>query len=52
VATLEAYREQIATWLEHDHLPLTRAQELLDQPGVPVTYMAEFLAMCAGRPDW
>ncbi|HET6318367.1 MAG TPA: IS21 family transposase, partial [Chloroflexota bacterium] len=38
MATLEQYREQIATWLDYDHLPLTRIQELLLQDGVTVTY--------------
>ena len=38
VATLEAYREQIATWIDDDHLLLTRVQELLGQHGVPVKY--------------
>jgi len=37
-ATLEAYREQIATWIDDDHLLLTRVQELLGQHGVPVKY--------------
>ncbi len=37
-ATLEAYREQIATWIDEDHLLLTRVQELLGQHGVPVKY--------------
>jgi transposase len=30
VAILEPYRDQIATWLDQDHLLLTRIQELLD----------------------
>ena len=39
VATLEAHRDQIATWIDHDHLLLTRVQELLlGQYGVPVAY--------------
>jgi hypothetical protein len=38
VATLEAYRDQIATWLDDDPLLLTRVQELLGQYGVPVKY--------------
>ena len=33
VATLEAYRDQIATWIDQDHLLLTRVQELLGQRG-------------------
>ena len=37
-ATLEAYRDQIATWIDDDHLLLTRVQELLGQHGVPVAY--------------
>jgi transposase len=35
---LEAYREQITTWLQGEHLQLTRVQELLDQRGVHVPY--------------
>ena len=35
MATLEPYREQIATWLGHEQLLLTRIQELLSQYGVP-----------------
>ena len=39
VATLEAHRDQIATWIDDDHLLLTRVQELLlGQYGVPVAY--------------
>src|SRR5437763_7749785 len=38
VAMLEPYREQIATWLDQDHLLLTRIQELLDGQGVKVKY--------------
>jgi transposase len=38
VATLEAYRDQIASWIDDDHLLLTRVQELLGQYGVPVAY--------------
>src|SRR6202521_5124869 len=38
-ATLEPYRDQIATWIDDDHLLLTRVQELLiGQHGVPVAY--------------
>jgi transposase len=38
-ATLEAYRDQIATWIDDDHLLLTRIQELLrQQQGVAVAY--------------
>src|ERR1700688_1883244 len=37
-ATLEPCREQIATWIDDDHLLLTRVQELLGQQGVPVKY--------------
>jgi transposase len=37
-ATLEAFRDQIATWIDQDHLLLTRVQELLGQQGVPVAY--------------
>ncbi len=37
-ATLEAYRDQIASWIDDDHLLLTRVQELLGQYGVPVAY--------------
>jgi hypothetical protein len=33
VATLEAYRDQITTWIDDDHLLLTRVQELLDDQG-------------------
>jgi transposase len=36
-AMLEPYREQIATWLDQDHLLLTRIQELLE-PHVEVKY--------------
>jgi hypothetical protein len=38
LATLESYREQIATCLDQDHLLLTRIQELLDGQGVKVKY--------------
>jgi hypothetical protein len=38
MAMLEAYREQIATWLDQDHLLLTRIQELLEPYGVHVKY--------------
>ena len=39
VAILEPYRDQIATWLDQDHLLLTRIQELLDtQHRVKVKY--------------
>ena len=39
VATLEAYRDQIASWIDDDHLLLTRVQELLSQQhGVAVAY--------------
>lgn len=38
LAMLEPYREQIATWLDQDHLLLTRIQELLDAQRVQVTY--------------
>jgi len=38
VAMLEPYREQIATWLDQDHLLLTRIQELLAHQGVAVKY--------------
>jgi transposase len=38
MAALEPYREQIATWLDHDHLLLTRIQELLEPHGVKVKY--------------
>jgi transposase len=38
-ATLEPYRDQIATWIDDDHLLLTRVQELLSQQhGVAVAY--------------
>src|SRR5207244_7903892 len=37
-ATLAAYRDQIATWIDDDHLLLTRVQELLGQQGAPVAY--------------
>jgi len=33
-----AYREQIVTWLDQDHLLLTRIQELLDGQGMKVKY--------------
>src|SRR5215469_8550386 len=36
-AMLESYREQIATWLDQDHLLLTRIQELLE-PQLAVKY--------------
>jgi transposase len=35
---LEAYREQITTWLREEHLQVTRVQELLGQRGVHVPY--------------
>ena len=35
---LEPYREQITTWLQEEHLQLTRVQELLGQRGVHVPY--------------
>src|SRR5260370_28552261 len=35
---LEAYREQITTWLQQEHLQVTRVQELLGQRGVHVPY--------------
>src|SRR5918994_6130579 len=38
MAMLEPYREQIATWLDPDHLLLTRIQELLEPYGVSVKY--------------
>ena len=38
VAKLEPYREQIAPWLDQDHLLLTRIQELLDAQRVQVKY--------------
>jgi transposase len=39
LAMLEPYREQIASWLDQDHLLLTRIQELLDaEHGVQVKY--------------
>src|SRR6266567_1365075 len=38
VATLETYRDHIASWIDQDHLLLTRVQELLGQNGVPVAY--------------
>ncbi len=38
LAMLEPYREQIATWLDQDHLLLTRIQELLDAQRVQVKY--------------
>ena len=38
VAMLEPYRDQIATWLDQDHLLLTRIQELLEAQRVPVRY--------------
>ena len=37
-ATLAAYRDQIATWIDDDHQLLTRVQELLGQQGAPVAY--------------
>jgi len=37
-ATLAAYRDQITTWIDDDHLLLTRVQELLGQQGAPVAY--------------
>ena len=37
-ATLETYRDHIASWIDQDHLLLTRVQELLGQRGVPVAY--------------
>src|SRR6266480_3027105 len=35
---LEPYREQITTWLQEEHLQLTRVQELLGQRGMHVPY--------------
>ncbi len=35
---LEPYGEQITTWLQEEHLQLTRVQELLGQRGVHVPY--------------
>ncbi len=35
---LAPHREAIASWLQHDHLQLTRIQELLAQQGTPVAY--------------
>jgi transposase len=35
---LEPYREQIMTWLQDEHLQLTRVQELLGQRGLPIAY--------------
>src|SRR5260221_4140681 len=35
---LDTYREQITTWLQEEHLQVTRVQELLGQRGVHVTY--------------
>jgi transposase len=35
---LEAYREQITSWLEKDHLQLTRVQELLGHRGLHIRY--------------
>jgi transposase len=35
---LEAYRQQITTWLEEDHLQLTRVQELLGHRGLHIPY--------------
>ena len=35
---LEPYREQITTWLQEEHLQVTRVQELLGQRGVHVPY--------------
>src|SRR5207247_8265901 len=38
MATLEPYREQIAAWLDQDHLLLTRIQELLEPNGGKAKY--------------
>src|SRR5260221_12785082 len=35
---LEPYREQISTWLQEEHLQVTRVQELLGQRCVHVPY--------------
>ena len=35
---MEPYGEQITTWLQEEHLQLTRVQELLGQRGVHVPY--------------
>ena len=35
---LKSYREQITTWLQNEHLQLTRVQELLGQRGSHVPY--------------
>jgi len=37
-ALLLAHQAQIASWLEHDHLQLTRIQELLAQQGCSIPY--------------
>lgn len=38
MATLQPYREQMANWLDQDHLLLRRIQELLEPYGVHVKY--------------
>jgi len=48
VAKLELYQEHIATWLDQEHLLLTRIQELLARQGGDVTN-ATLRATC-GRP--
>ena len=49
-ATLAAYRDQIATWIDDDHLLLTRVQELLGQQGVSVS--APDHGQFSGRGSW
>src|SRR3954469_19790697 len=49
---LEPYRKQITTWLQEEHLQLTRVQELLGQRGmhVPYTTLERFIWRLGYRP--
>jgi transposase len=38
LARLRPYTEQIGTWVQQEHVQLTRVQELLAQQGAPVAY--------------
>ena len=51
---LEPYREQITTWLQEEHLQLTRVQELLGQRGmyVPYTTLERFAWRLGLKPGW
>jgi transposase len=49
---LDAYRQQITTWLQDEHLQLTRVQELLGQHGlhIPYTTLERFVWRLGYRP--